>query len=267
MKPLQSNTEMDINKILKTAKLISQVMLENGAETYRVEDTIMRICQSFSFTEVEAIVIPTGVFISVSLDGVSNNHTVIKRVKKRTVDLSKVNSANTISRQITSGTINLDLAILQLENMLAASPEKRVFPTLAAGLSAGFFTLLFGGGLFDFSIASFSGAIVQLAAFFLKREDMFHFIISLTGGIITALIAIAATQIFSTGNLELIISGGIMPLLPGLAMTNAIRDSMRGDLVSGVARGTEALIVAVALAVGVMIVLKAWLLMGGGFNL
>ena len=81
---------------------------------------------------------------------------------------------------------------------------------------------------------------------------------------ITAAIAMAATQIFSMGNFELIISGAIMPLLPGLAMTNAIRDSMQGDLVSGVARATEALIVAASLAVGVIIVLKAWLLMGGG---
>ncbi len=96
---------------------------------------------------------------------------------------------------------------------------------------------------------------------------MFHFIISLIGGIVTAFIAICATQIFKYGNIELIISGAIMPLLPGLAMTNAIRDSMRGDLVSGVTRGTEAIIVAIALAIGVMIILKSWLLLGGGLSL
>ena len=257
----------NINKILMVVKLIAQVMLENGAETYRVEDTLIRICQSFDFAEVEAIVIPTGAFVSVSMDGVSSTHTVIKRVKKRTINLTKVNDANTISRQITTGALTLEQAIMQLQDMNYTKTEKKLLPTLAAGLSAGFFTLLFGGGIFDFSIAALSGSLVQIAAFFLKKEDMFHFVISLTGGIITAFIAVVSTHLFSMGNLELIISGGIMPLLPGLAMTNAIRDSMRGDLVSGVARGTEALIVAITLAVGVMIVLKAWLLMGGGFNL
>ena len=264
---MNNDLNMDINKILKILKLISQIMLENGAETYRVEDTIMRICESFDFVEVEAIVIPTGAFISVSMDGASSTHTVIKRVKNRTIDLTKVNCANTISRQITTGAMTLEQAIIQLQDMSYSRAEKKLLPILAAGLSAGFFTLLFGGGMFDFSIAALSGSIVQIVAFILRREDMFHFIISLTGGIITASIAIATTHIFSLGNLELIISGGIMPLLPGLAMTNAIRDSMRGDLVSGVARGTEALIVAVTLAVGVMIVLKAWLLFGGGFSL
>ncbi len=256
--------EADIHKILKVIKLISQIMLENGAETYRVEDTIVRICQSYDFLEFEALVIPTGVFFSVSLEGISSNHTFIKRVKRRTVDLTKVNSANTISRKLTEGVLSLEEATVQLEAMLRSGPEKKLFLTVAYGLSAGFFTLLFGGGIFDFSIAAISGAVVQLAAFFFKKEDMFHFIISLVGGMITAAIAMAATQIFAMGNFELIISGAIMPLLPGLAMTNAIRDSMQGDLVSGVARGTEALIVAVSLAVGVIIVLKVWLLMGGG---
>ena len=64
--------------------------------------------------------------------------------------------------------------------------------------------------------------------------------------------------------LKLIIIGAIMPLLPGLAMTNAIRDTMRGDLVSGVARGAEALLVAVALGTGAGLVLKAAMLLRGG---
>ena len=54
-----------------------------------------------------------------------------------------------------------------------------------------------------------------------------------------------------------------MPLLPGLAMTNAIRDSMQGDLISGLVRGTEAIIIAIGLAVGAGFYLKLWLLGGG----
>lgn len=188
-------------------------------------------------------------------------------MKIDTVDLSKINSANNISRLIAEKKINIDQAIIELKNLLLTTSEKKLLPITAAGLSAGFFTLLFGGTLFDFSIAVLCGAVVQFLTYFFSKEDMFHFIISLVGGIVTAFIAIGATQIFKYGNIELIISGAIMPLLPGLAMTNAIRDSMRGDLVSGVTRGTEAIIVAIALAAGVMIVLKSWFLLGGGLNL
>ena len=57
--------------------------------------------------------------------------------------------------------------------------------------------------------------------------------------------------------------GAVLPLLPGLAMTVAIRDTMRGDLVSGVARIAEALLVAACVAVGVGAVLGLWLKIGG----
>lgn len=259
---MDNNLNIDINKMLKAVKLLAQVILENGGETYRAEDTIIRICKNFGFTEVDSVAIPTGIFIAISRDGI-DNHTVIKRVKKRTVNLTNVNTANEISRLITDGSITLDQAILQLQEMTTAQSSNKILPTIASALSSGFFTLLFYGSIFDFFIATLCGAVVQLTSFLFSDEDMFHFIISLTGGIITACIAIFFTELFSIGNIDLIISGAIMPLLPGLAMTNAIRDTMRGDLVSGVARGTEALIVAIALAVGVGMVLKIWIFMGG----
>ena len=44
-------------------------------------------------------------------------------------------------------------------------------------------------------------------------------------------------------------------MVPGLAMTNAVRDTINGDLVSGSSKAIEALLQAVAIAVGVSIVL------------
>lgn len=260
---MKFNGNKDIHNILKIAKLTAQIILENGGETYRVEDTVTRICQSFSLKDVDTIALPTGFFISISQDGIEN-HTAIKRVKKRTVNLAKVNEANKISRLLTEKSITLEQALIQLQELTTITPPKKVFPMMAAALSSGFFALLFGGTLFDLLTAALCGAIVQLVSYIIKDEDQFHFIFSLIGGMLTACIAITFTYIFDQGNLDLIISGAIMPLLPGLAMTNAIRDTIRGDLVSGVARGTEALIVAVALAIGVGIILKACYYMGGG---
>ena len=46
-----------------------------------------------------------------------------------------------------------------------------------------------------------------------------------------------------------------MPLVPGVAITNAIRDTMSGDFMSGLSRGMEAVFSALAIAFGVGIVL------------
>ena len=81
---------------------------------------------------------------------------------------------------------------------------------------------------------------VQLRSFFL--------------GFIAALAAVLLQELIPARQ-EPLITGGIMPLLPGLALTNAVRDTIRGDLISGLGRGAEALISAVMLSAGVAIAL------------
>ena len=65
------------------------------------------------------------------------------------------------------------------------------------------------------------------------------------------------------GDVNAVIAGGIMPLLSGLLMTTAMRDTMYGDLISGVTRAVEALLLAVAVALGVYVGLTAVSMMGG----
>ncbi len=123
---MENNTvNVGVNKIIYIVKLIALIMLENGAETYRVEDTIVRVCHSFGFRDVEAIVIPTGVFITISRDEhIDTQYTIVKRVKRRSVDLSKINSANNISRLIAEEKISVDQAITELKDIMLSSPEK-----------------------------------------------------------------------------------------------------------------------------------------------
>ena len=54
-------------------------------------------------------------------------------------------------------------------------------------------------------------------------------------------------------HLDKILIGDIMLLIPGLAMTNSIRNMLAGNTISGVVRLTESLIWAGALAGGFMI--------------
>ncbi|MFA6948923.1 MAG: threonine/serine exporter family protein, partial [Eubacteriales bacterium] len=132
-----------------------------------------------------------------------------------------------------------------------------------AAASTLFFTVLYGGNLFDCLTAAFCGFLVQLLSSSIKRPDIYRFAISLLGGIVIAAIAVGATAIAGTGSIDKIIVGAIIPLLPGLAMTNAIRDTIMGDLVSGIARLAEVMLTAVSLAGGVGVVLSLYVYLGG----
>ena len=86
---------------------------------------------------------------------------------------------------------------------------------------------------------------------------------NLFSGMVIALTSLVSTHFLCMGDYNIIIAGAVLPLLPGLAMTVAIRDTMRGDLVSGVARIAEALLSAACVAVDVGSILGLWLAIGG----
>lgn len=241
--------ETTTNTLLQVIKLSAQIILENGGDTYRAEETIKFICKSYNVQEIEAIATPTGFYITVSTDGVKSN-TIVKRIRKRTINLQKINDVNTISRQIASQLITLDYALTQLDNIKTDSTTQYKYSVLYAGISSAFFTVLFGGGAFEFFISLFIGISNSIISKNFENLQAYQFFSSIISGITMAIIAIAATKLSGMGNYNYIIVGSLMPLLPGLAMTNAIRDTMRGDLISGMARGAEALLVASSLAAG-----------------
>lgn len=253
---------MELQQLTDAAGLAAHIILENGGETYRAEEAVSHICAAFG-ADAQVLALPTGVFLTVQAG--PESRTLIKRVKKRTTDLEKLDKALTISRAISCGKMSLPEGTEALGILLRqkGKPLRRWLGILAAGLSSGFFAMLFGGMWFDFGVAFLCGLVVWTVATAFKRDDLFHFIMSLLGGMLIAIIAILSVHFAGLGTRDAIIAGAMMPLLPGLAMTNAIRDTMRGDLVSGVSRAAEALIVAAALAVGAGIVLKLWLLLGG----
>jgi uncharacterized membrane protein YjjP (DUF1212 family) len=63
--------------------------------------------------------------------------------------------------------------------------------------------------------------------------------------------------------IEPIVIGCIMPLVPGVAFTNAVRDVIGDELLSGISRATEALLMAVSLAAGIGISLSIGFKLGG----
>ncbi|WP_326910492.1 threonine/serine ThrE exporter family protein [Sedimentibacter sp. MB31-C6] len=247
--------EVIVSKLLKVIKLSSQIILESGGETYRAEETIKFICKSFNVNEIDSIATPTGVYITISTENTENS-TVVRRIKKRSINLDKLHKVNNISRQLTNHLISLDEAIKQLEETRNEITRHNKFSVFYGGISAAFFTLLFGGSFFGFIIALISGIIVTLIT--KKFEDLqsYQFFSSIIAGIIVSSFAIVGTNLIKIGNYNHIIVGGIMPHLPGLAMTNAIRDTIRGDLISGLARGAEALIVAASLAAGAGVIIS-----------
>ena len=87
---------------------------------------------------------------------------------------------------------------------------------------------------------------------------------SVIGGFLTALLPHLLQLAIPSLQTELIIIGAIMPLVPGLSMTNAVQDAMRGDMVSGLSHGAQAILTAFLIAGGALLALAVMKLLTGG---
>lgn len=240
-----------------------KIILENGGETYRVEETINLICQAYNIKNADSYVTPTGIMFSAE-DELGNNLSIIKRIKYRTINLEKISMVNELSRKVQ----NKVISTLEFERELGKISSSKSYSNLvliiSSSLAAFFFTLLFNGSIYDALVSLIIGAALRINMNFSNRYDVNDFFVNVIGGIITSIIALIFCSAFKVLSLDKIIIGSIMPLVPGVALINSIRDTIEGDLVSGLARALEATLIALAIAVGTGIVMKLWAFIFGG---
>lgn len=253
---------MNINEILEVANYAGKIMLQSGAEAYRVEETMNRICISLGVESASSFATPTVIISSVSHNGAIKS--LVERISNRSVDLQKIHKVNDLARNINRDNITLE----ELKKSLKEIEEEKRYSNkttiLFSAIGAFGFVFLFGGSLRDAIAAFFIGLAVKYIS--IKCDNIginSFFNTSISAGIL-ALLAIISIKINLANDMDKVIIGSIMLLVPGLAITNAIRDTVAGDLVSGLARGAEAFLIAIAVAVGTGVVLSFWISVFGG---
>jgi Uncharacterized conserved protein len=241
---------MNYKLLLDTAVLAGEIMLKSGAETYRVEDTISRILKTSCLKKTEAFVMPTGLFATLD-DKTIDSLTVIKRIEERETNLNNIYQVNTISRRYCNGEISLEVAFQELKRM-NTKQYNNIMLNIAIILVSASFALLLGGSWPDALGAGLSGAVLCGLIHIGKKLKMNGVIQDLLCSIGCAISAVLISRFLPIAvDVDMIIIGTIMPMVPGVAITNAIRDTLQGDYVSGCAKILEAFVKALAIAIGV----------------
>lgn len=241
---------MDYKLLLDTAVMAGEVMLRNGAETHRVEDTMMRIPKMSGLAHTEVLVMTTGFMVTLD-DKNMDSMTVIRRIESRGTNLKKIADVNEISRQFCQGVITLEEAFHKVrETYRNRTPFKlNLLPMIA--VTAGF-TGMLGGSAFDIIAAGASGIITAGVLLGCKKMQIHMFLTNIISSFVIAVFADIWIR-FLPGiyDMDMVIIGSIMPLVPGAAITNAILDTLYGDYISGGAKILEAFVIAVSVVLGV----------------
>lgn len=247
-------------RLVDMAMQAGTVMISSGAETHRAEDTILHILATSDFSHADAVVLSTSITITLS-DPRYKTISISKRIFGGSTNFFRVYEANNVSRDFCAGKITIDEAQKKLDKISNAVIYSKKLRFLAYILACAGFSIVFGGGLFEALVSVFCGLFLSLENLYLAEKIKKGFISTLIGAAIVTVTAVGLS--FVAGKLfdinvacQYVIVGSIMPLVPGVAITNAIRDTMQGDYISGLARAAEAFMIAAAVALGVALGFK-----------
>ena len=241
---------MDDNKLLKFALAAGEIMLASGAETVRVEDTMLRILSTSHSKDVEALAVNTFLIVSIPSED-KGSLTLTRGVRSQAVNFQKVCGVNDISRSFVSKQITLEEAISSLDILRNTPSYSPLTCTLSYGFAAGGFAMVLGAIWIEGLAAFLFGTVIGASINYLRNHNIPSFFHHLVGGAFAGASACAFHILVPIAAMEIIIIGIITPLLPGRIMTNSIRDMLEGNFISGTTRLMESFLVAFSIAIGV----------------
>ena len=239
---------MDFDKLLNLGTELGRRLMASGAEIYRVEESVNRLLSAYGL-EPQVFAIPNCLIVSVTTP---DGHPITRmcRIPAHGTDIELLERCNDLCRRLCREVPPLDEA-QDLVDRLGAPVFAPGFILGGYTAAAGFFALFFGGGAADALCAALCGLAVGLCLLFGRRiTGSNNFFRTLVCSALLACLAAVLVRVGLGRDQGIITIGALMLLVPGMALTNAMREIMAGDIFSGLNRTAEVILTAAAIALG-----------------
>lgn len=229
---------------LALASEAGRLLLQNGAEISRVEETMERIADHFGEDDEQFFVLSNGIFTT------GRSYAKVQFIPIKGARLDKVVEINQLSREISEGKLSLEQAWAKLE-AIKNKPAKPFWEqNLAAFIGCGAFCAIFGGSLFDCLASAIAATILNVIVLRLLNPYCSKACGSIIAGLLGAIFCILLHSLGIGHNLGNMLVGTLILLIPGVAFTNGLRDIAGEDYLAGLTRLADALMIFLCIAVG-----------------
>lgn len=250
-------------EVLSLAVEIADVMLRNGGEIYRIEDTVIHILKAYEVESFDVYVLSNGIFASANEDK-EDACSMIRHVPLGGVNLSKIAYLNQLTRDLCTHNCTVEEGWARVKEAKTLPSYSFKIQNFFCGLGSACYTFIFGGAMIDFGFSFVIGLFEQMLLNYMSAHKISRFLRNVFASMF---VSTCTTLLLQTGLPILqdkIIIGAIMPLVPGITFTTSIRDFHNGDYLSGTIHLIDALLTALCIAVGIIIPMAVFGSIGGG---
>lgn len=236
---------------LTTLLDFGEAMILCGAEIYRVEDSMRRIGASYGAVSTDVFAITSNIIATVEL---SDGHVITQTRRIRSSsnnDFTRLNALNALSREYCAEPFSI-VRLSERLHQITARQAPPVELLIGSVVTAAMFAVFFGGGPLDALLAGAVGALVWWMQRHIAPVCMNDTVYTFLAAFAMSLTVNAVGRLWPVFHVDQVMIGAIMLLIPGAMTTNAIRDFLLGDTLSGAMRLMQALLLAGVLALGVV---------------
>lgn len=245
-------------EILGLASEAGHILLENGAEIARVEETMAKIANHYGEDEEHFFVLSNGIFTT------GDSYANVDFIPIKGARLDKVVEVNQLSREIAAGKYTTEQARERLA-WIRKMPGKPLWELLAgAALGSGAFCAIFGGSFHDCAAALVAGTAVYAFLILVCLPYLSKSLSNICSGALGTALCILFHHWGFGDNMGNMMIGTLIPLIPGVAFTNGLRDIAGEDILAGITRMVDALLVFLSIAIGVCITFLIHSYIAGG---
>ena len=158
-------------QVLACAIDIGEQLLINGAEAWRVEDTIRRLSKAYGMKQVHVFSMTSMIMATVETpDGHWESQS--RRVLRYGIDMTRLDALNSLSRSICREQYDYATVREKFDAVRAGKRYSWPVQCLVGALIGASFTVFFGGSLRDACAACLVGAIIRALVFLLDRPQI-----------------------------------------------------------------------------------------------
>ena len=249
---------MKFEQILAGILDIGEIMLVSGAEVNRVEDTVQRMAKAYGCNRVDVFTITSSIVVTVHREG--KIYTQTRRIREYRTDIARIEACNSLSRSVCKHPMSAEEFLAQCDQLRKAPSCPIYITCLSYLLVASSFAVFFGGTAWDALAAALSAMLLFGTDQLLSRIQLQRIVTTIVCSAVVALSAVVLTKLRIGHSVDMICIGNVMLLIPGISFTTSLRDMISGDTISGLLGLCEALLRAVAIALGFALIL--WLFGG-----
>ena len=248
MEKLSLNLSKELSEILLE---VGALLMASGANSSRIRITIMRIAKAYGFN-AELMITHRALMLSVANDEYDHFQSSLKRTSPHGANFRMVSGISRMSWRIVDENWNFEQIWAEISRLKSLPHYPRFVTLSTVALAGASFCRLFGGGMFELLvafIATFIGLFVRQEA---SKRNFNGYLCIFFASLTSCLISGASVKLNLGTEPEYAFATSVLYLIPGIPLINSLSDLLDGNIMNGIVRGTNGLIIAFAIAFGML---------------